>query len=101
MDLKRYCENCRRNVIIEKDFNGCLFVILLLLTFFGGLIYLLIYGCKKPNVCPYCHRGKFLIAPIEAPLQQQPIPYTINFCSNCGRKSSGTRFCEGCGYERI
>lgn len=105
----KYCENCQRNVEPEKDFNGCAFVALLLFTLgIGAVIYLIVYAFKEPDMCPYCHRGKFLRAPREEP--QQPVQEIVyvqrvqaeerHYCSNCGVKlTKDSKYCEMCGAE--
>jgi len=108
----KYCENCQRNVEAEKDFNGCAFVALLIFTLgIGAVIYLIVYASKEPDMCPYCHRGKFLRAPREKP--QKPVQKVIyvqqiqpevkssgNYCPNCGVKlSKDAKYCELCGSE--
>ena len=62
-------------------------------------------------MCPYCHKGKFLKAPREAPQQtmqqtviiqqaQPEIRPSKNYCLNCGTKLiKYAKYCETCGSE--
>jgi len=72
---------------------------------------LIVYAFKEPDMCPYCHKGKFLRAPREE--TQQPIQKIVyvqqaqpevrppkNYCQNCGVElTKNTKYCEMCGSE--
>ncbi len=72
---------------------------------------MIVYAAKKPDICPYCHRGKFLRAPREEtqPTIQQTVivqqaqpevrPST-KYCKNCGAKiTENSKYCDTCGSE--
>lgn len=49
----RYCSSCKRNVNTERSYSLGLAIILLLLFFIPGLIYLA-WGIHKGPRCPIC-----------------------------------------------
>ena len=107
---KNWCDSCRKQIIPIKIFNWFTFFILLLLTFIGGIIYLIYYMVSSGDTCPICKQKKYLlyrkpsdIYPQYTP--EQAIPQTVSqpetalkFCPYCGtRLSPPGKHCSHCG----
>jgi hypothetical protein len=109
---KNWCDSCRKHILPIKIFNRRAFFILLLITFIGGIIYLIYYMFSSGDTCPICKQNKFLrfrkpreIYPKYAP--EQAIPQTdsqlgtaLKFCPYCGsRLSPSGDYCSQCGIK--
>jgi ribosomal protein S27AE len=101
-----FCPRCNQQVLlVRKQFETCLAIVLLLFTVIGFFIYLAVYYSKKEDRCVHCGTQ---ISFSQAQIQFQPprsknIPedrsVTIpSFCPLCGEKlKDGIKFCPNCG----
>ncbi len=108
-----YCEHCKREVQVQKDFNTFLFILLLCFTCVGWIFYLIYYYKRRPY-CPICSL-KDTLRPIKKDkskipkkpqiveetqpqeLTQQPTE-DAKFCPSCGT-SVTEKFCPACGEK--
>ena len=100
---KNWCDSCRKQVLPIKIFNRRAFFILLLITFIGGIIYLIYYMVSSGDTCPICKQSKYLRyrKPKEIVLQYPPEKaMPLKFCPYCGSKfpPSGD-ICDQCGLK--
>jgi hypothetical protein len=49
-----YCTLCKRDVAATKDYNWLLFILLLCIGIFPGILYFLYFSFKSSNKCPIC-----------------------------------------------
>jgi len=61
----RYCKNCEQMVGPQKDFSLIIFIILFILGFLPGIIYL-IYSILKKETCPICNSTNWGTRPSES-----------------------------------
>jgi hypothetical protein len=119
------CGSCGNSVLpVRSNFNWVLFIILLLFTFLGAFIYLIIHASKSPTKCPICgndvsqsamvvnvrnanvQQGGRMVMPQSAwtpaitgqnPYSQQA-PTTGTRCHTCGGINAiGSITCQYCG----
>ena len=100
-----FCPRCNQQVLlVRKQFETCLAIVLLLFTVIGFFIYLAVYYSRKPEFCIHCRTQ---ITFSQAQIQFQP-PRNISedislttssYCPLCGEKlsQSGIKFCPNCG----
>ena len=91
----RYCPYCNLNVDARPKFSWAWFLLLLLVTFFGGLLYLLYYALK-PDRCPVCDA----VIPATSKRVKQEKHRRV-YCLSCGSPvSAGAAYCGRCGVDR-
>ena len=101
-----FCPRCNQQVLlVRKQFDTCLAIVLLIFTVIGFFIYIAVYYNKKEDRCVHCGTQ---ITFSQAQVQFQP-PTTNNiieeitvspqkFCPLCGEKVEvGIKFCPNCG----
>ncbi|MHA1985549.1 MAG: zinc-ribbon domain-containing protein [Promethearchaeota archaeon] len=101
-----FCPRCNQQVLlVRKQFETCLAIVLLLFTGIGFFIYLAVYYSKKEDRCVHCGTQ---ITFSQAQVQYQPPRsrniledrnvITPSFCPLCGEKLNlGVKFCPNCG----
>ena len=118
--LTGYCEHCKQNVLlVRRDIDVCLAIILLLFTAgIGLIIYLIIYYSSPKNRCIHC--GMVITSQIEQKLQtKEQLTYIqkeaqkeniqvevitgekAHFCPLCGETldERSQTYCPNCGSE--
>ncbi|MHA1147050.1 MAG: hypothetical protein ACTSR8_02285 [Promethearchaeota archaeon] len=107
-----FCPQCKQNVLMKrKDLNIGLAIILIILGFFGFIIYLIFHYTQPPNKCIHCETqcntrlldasGQVLL-PQNIPSDQlRIIGNKPNYCPLCGEKmdTRNPNLCSGCGTE--
>jgi hypothetical protein len=106
---KNWCDFCRKQVLPIKVFNRRAFFILLLITFIGGIIYLIYYLVSTGDTCPICKQNKYLryIKPKEKFIPHPPEQIilqaksseeiALKFCPYCGSKLANSgNYCGKC-----
>lgn len=109
---KNWCDSCRRHILPIKIFNRRAFFMLFLITFIGGIIYLIYYMVSSGDTCPICKQNKYLryrkpreIIPQYAP--ERAISQTVSqlgtalkFCPYCGtRLPPSGDYCSQCDIK--
>ena len=103
-----FCPRCNQQVLlVRKEFDTCLAIVLLLFTVIGFFIYLAVYYSKEEDRCVHCGNQ---ITFSQAQVQFQPSTsrnvaeeeeenvFTPNYCPLCGEKLEvGIKFCPNCG----
>lgn len=92
-------ETSNNQVILEKkDYNTAIFIILLILTILGGLLYYIL--CENKIVTINIHQGFSNVSDKKTcPVCGTLIRRDAKFCPSCGEKQSNTCFCSICGHE--
>jgi hypothetical protein len=91
----RHCPNCNLNVDARPKFSWAWFLLLLLVTFFGGLLYLIYYALKRDR-CPVCNA---VIPATSKRVKQEK--HGEAYCLSCGSPvSTGATYCGMCGAEQ-
>jgi len=115
-----FCPRCNQNVLLmRKDFDTCLAIMLLIFTAgIGLIIYLAVYYGRKEDRCVHCGT-QISIPPSQQSYTYQPRMQTQstvsprpgniseeiqgelpNFCALCGEKlEPGIKFCPNCGSK--
>jgi hypothetical protein len=117
--VNKFCPKCN-HIVITKRGDIDIFLLIILGIFTGGigaLIYLLVYFNQEPNRCINCNSicRENTTSPInskkeknKSSLQNEKQFHSksirINFCPNCGNKTSKSNysnpnFCPYCGEE--
>lgn len=103
-----FCPRCNQQVLlVRKQFNTCLAIVLFIFTVIGFFIYLAVYYSKKGDRCMYCGTQ---ITFSQSQVQFQPsttnniieeIPESLhNFCPLCGENLEiRLKFCPNCGSK--
>lgn len=60
MASMKYCPLCDRVVEPTKKFNWPVFIILLILGAFPGILYFIYYLLKPKKICPICSTKRLL-----------------------------------------
>ena len=102
-----FCPRCNQKVLlVRKQFDTCLAIVLLLFTVIGFFIYLAVYYGKQEDRCAHCGTQ---ITFSQAQVQFQPSTSrsvsaeeinapTLNYCPLCGEKLEAlVKFCPNCG----
>lgn len=112
-----FCPRCNQQVLlVRKEFDTCLAIVLLLFTFIGFFIYIAVYYSKKEDRCIHCGTQISYLQP-QTQLQSTPTsdipavdvtpdlqPQTqVNYCPLCGEKLSDPtqKYCSNCGSKII
>ena len=105
-----FCPRCNQQVLlVRKQFDTCLAIILLIFTVIGFFIYLAVYYSRKEEFCTHCGTQ---IAFSQGQVQFQPSTSkniseaeeinvsTPKYCPLCGEKlQQSIRFCPNCGSK--
>ena len=99
-----FCPRCNQQVLlVRKQFDTCLAIILLIFTVIGFFIYLAVYYSRKEEFCTHCGTQ---IAFSQGQVQFQPSTprevnaATLNYCPLCAEKLEvGIKFCPNCGSK--
>jgi len=103
-----FCPRCNQQVLlVRKQFDSCLAIILLIFTVIGFFIYLAVYYSKKEDRCVQCGKQ---ITFSQQQVQFQPSTSrnkiiseeisTPKYCPLCGGKlQQSIRFCPNCGSK--
>ena len=115
-----FCPRCNQNVLlIRKDFDTCLAIILLIFTAgIGLIIYLAVYYSRREDRCAHCGtqitisqsqksysyqpqiQTQSTLSPPPGIISEEIKGVTPQFCALCGEKlEPGTKFCPNCGSK--